>query len=203
MDVPKRKRNRADAELQLQNAVERLLLKGGFGTVTPNAVSSEAGLDKMLIYRYFGNLNGLMQSVIDRPGFFPSFEDLCGQDLAALLAMPPAQRTRLILQRFVASLANSPVALELMAWEMVERTDLTLVAESARESLGVRVINELFADQDPETVAAITTLLVSAVTYLLLRRRKIRIFDGLDLQAEATWTRLLDVAADMVAGVLP
>ena len=52
-------RNRAQTEGRLRKAVEALLVEGGFGALTPSAVARRAGVDKMLIYRYFGDLAGL------------------------------------------------------------------------------------------------------------------------------------------------
>lgn len=198
----KRPRNRADTEIRLIEAVERLLVRGGFGAVTPSAVGREAGTDKMLIYRYFGGLDGLMHTVVNRPGFFPSFEDLCAGDLAGLQKLSAPERGRLVLERFVEALAHSPVALELMAWEMVERNALTSIAEEARERLGLKIIAELFADEDQATIGSVTALLASALTYLLLRRRKIAIFDGLDLHAQASWDLFLSTAFHMIDGAL-
>lgn len=198
----KRTRNRAETETRLLEAVERLLVRGGFGAITPSAVGREAGTDKMLIYRYYGGLDGLMHAVVDRPGFFPGLEDLCAGEREGLRALPAPERGRLVLQRFVEALARSPVALELMAWEIVERNALTAVAEEARERLGLQIITELFGDEDKATMAAVTALLASALTYLLLRRRKITTFDGLDLHSQASWDLFLDTAARMIEGVL-
>lgn len=198
----KRTRNRAKTEARLEEAVERLLVRGGFGAVTPSAVGREAGTDKMLIYRYFGDLDGLMRAVVERPGFFPRFDDLCAGDPDSMRRLPASERARLVLRRFAQALARCPVALELMAWEMVERNALTAIAEEARERLGLRIITELFDDENRTTIAAITALLPSALTYLLLRRRKIDTFDGLDLHSEGAWTLLLDTAGAMIDGAL-
>jgi AcrR family transcriptional regulator len=56
-------RDRPATERRLIHAVEKLLVRGGFGVLGPSAVAREAGVDKMLIYRYFGNLDGLVSAV--------------------------------------------------------------------------------------------------------------------------------------------
>ena len=55
------RRNRPQTEAKLRAALARLLAKSGFGALTPSAVAKEAGVDKMLIYRYFGDLRRGMQ----------------------------------------------------------------------------------------------------------------------------------------------
>lgn len=202
-DTARQVRNRAETERRLIAAVETLLVQGGFGAVTPSTVARQAGVDKMLIYRYFGDLEGLMRAVIGQPGFFPGLSELCGGDPAALRALPAGERARALLVRQVQVMMASPVALELMVWEMVERNALTAISEAAREETGLRIIAELFPEFPPRQVAAITALLGSALTYLLLRRRKIRVYDGLDLHADETWALLVDTAAAMVNVALP
>ena len=201
-DGDKRARDRPATERRLAEAVERLLVHGGFAAVTPSAVGREAGADKMLIYRYFGSLEGLMMAVVQRPGFFPDFDGLCGGDPAALLALPAAERAGKVLERYVAALAASPVALELMAWEIVERNALTAVAEEARERLGLRIVGDLFPDVRSRKAVAVTALLSSAVNYLMLRRRKITTYDGLNLHADETWALLVETAAQMAREAL-
>ena len=156
----------------------------------------------MLIYRYFGGLDGLMLAVVDRPGFFPDASALVQGDLPALLALPVPRRMRVVMERYTAALVASPVALELMAWEMIERNALTAVAETARESLGFALMADIFPDVDRETAALTGALLVSGLTYLLLRRRKIRTFNGLDLRTDAAWERLLDGVEAATAGLI-
>ena len=61
-------RNRPVTERKLTRAVEKLLARGGFGMLGPSAVAREAGVDKKLIYRYFGNLDGLVAAVVQSSG---------------------------------------------------------------------------------------------------------------------------------------
>ena len=197
------RRDRPGTEEKLRAAVETLLLKGGLGSLTPSAVAHQAGVDKMLIYRYFGGLAGLARSITERPGFFPSFGELCGGDPEALKRQPPAERAVMIVQAYANALMARPVVLEIMAWELVERTPLTLITESAREAVGMQIITELFGDvSPPNKLAPVTALCSAAITYLLLRRRKIRMFNGLDLHCDYDWRLLLDTLQAMAAAML-
>lgn len=190
----KPRRNRAVTEAKLRHAVEAILAEAGFGAVTPMSVAKRAGVDKMLIYRYFGDLNGLVRSIAFANDFFPSFEDLlAGRSCEDLLRMPVSQRAAYIVERNVRALLERPVVLELMAWELIERNDLTAIMEEARESLSVRIFAELFPDvPDKARLQAIGALHAAGATYLALRRRKIRWFAGLDLKSDADWTAMFD-----------
>jgi AcrR family transcriptional regulator len=195
-------RNRPGTEAKLREALVAVLVDGGFGALTPTAVGKAAGVDKMLIYRYFGGMDGLMQAVVGGPGFFPSFEEVCGGDPAAARALPIGERAALVLGNLADVLMARPAALELMVWELVERNALTAIAETARETLGLRIVAELFDDvRDPETLGAVSAVLAAGVTYLALRRRKIRWFNGIDLRADAGWAQVRAAIAAMTAGL--
>lgn len=197
------KRNRALTEAKLRGAVEALLVEGGFGALTPSAIARRAGVDKMLIYRYFGDLAGLIRAMAFGPDFLPTFEDLCGGDtVEALLALPIGARTALILDRNVRALMARPVVLELMVWELVERNELTAIMEEARETLGLRLLTELFPDvTDKARLGAVGAVLSAGVTYLALRQRKIRWYNGVDLKSETGWAEITGAIAIMASAV--
>lgn len=199
--APKTRRNRTQTEGRLRQAVEDLLVEGGFGALTPSAVAQRAGVDKMLIYRYFGDLAGLVRSIAFAPDFFPTFEDLRGNDsVADLLALPVSARAARILDRNARALLARPVVLELMVWELVERNELTAIMEEARESLGLRLLAELFPDvADRSRLGAMSAVLSAGIAYLALRRRKIRWFSGVDLRSDDGWKEIVAAIEAMAA----
>jgi AcrR family transcriptional regulator len=198
--TPPRTRNRAQTEARLRQAVEDLLIEGGFAALTPSAVGRKAGVDKMLIYRYFGDLPGLIRKIAFAPDFFPNLESLCDGDPDAVRALAPGPRAALILGRMTRARMDRPVLLELMVWELVERNELTAIMEEARETLGLRIMAELFPEAiDPPRAQAVAAILSAGLTYLAIRRRKIRWFNGVDLAADAGW-RDLAAAVEVMAG---
>lgn len=202
--APKLRRNRPQTEARLRAALERVLVKGGFGALTPSAVAKEAGVDKMLIYRYFGDLKGLVEAVARAPDFLPSLEDVCGDDPARLRLIPIPERLAAIIGNFAKVLMQRPGVVEMMVWELVERNELTAIMETAREELGFRLAAELFPDTAGVAHAnAIAALLSAGVTYLVLRRRKIRWFNGVDLRSEEGWTALNEATRRMAEALEP
>jgi AcrR family transcriptional regulator len=202
-DVERPRRNRRLTEAKLRKAVEDLLVEGGFAALTPSAVGVRAGVNKMLIYRYFGDLQGLIRSIAYADDFFPTFDVLRG-DLSVneMLAMPVSQRAAYIIDRNTRVLLDRPVVLELMVWELVERNDLTAIMEEARETLGLKLMADLFPDvADKRMLQAFSALLSAGVTYLALRQRKIRWYAGLDLKSETAWADLAAATEMMTRGL--
>ncbi len=136
-------RNRPATERRLIHAVEKLLARGGFGVLGPSAVAREAGVDKMLIYRYFGNLDGLVSAVAKSPELFISIEEICAGDIAAMLALPLPERAAAVARNYARALIERPVVLAMMAWETVERNKLTAIVETAREEMSTRIADHV------------------------------------------------------------
>jgi AcrR family transcriptional regulator len=192
-------RNRPATERRLKRAVEKLLARGGFGVLGPSAVAREAGVDKMLIYRYFGNLDGLVTAVVKSPGFFPSIKEICDGDVTAMRARPVPQRVAAIARNYARALIERPVVLAMMAWETVERNKLTAITETEREEMSIRIAELLLTDiADLRGMAGAMALIGAAVNYLAIRQRKIKIFSGVSIRTDEGWEQLTDAVEMMM-----
>lgn len=196
--VPAR-RDRPGTERRLREAVQRVLARDGIGALGVNAVAAEAGCDKKLITRYFGGLGGLLAACLG-DDFWPTIEEVCGGNIASIRAMPLPQRIALMLTNFAHALMKRPMTLEFLAWETVERTEVTRVLEARRErwsdELNARLLDDF--GQDSRKAAAAVAILAAAINYLLVRRRKIRTFAGLDLRSEEGWNDVREAIELMI-----
>ena len=57
-------RNKEQTKQSLLDAVDSLVEESGYEALGINAVAAKAGVSKMLIYRYFGSLEGLIAAYI-------------------------------------------------------------------------------------------------------------------------------------------
>jgi AcrR family transcriptional regulator len=190
--VSPRIRDRAATEERILAAVGAVLAREGFAAVGINAVAREAAVDKVLIYRYFGGLPELLRAWGASGRFWPSVEELLGDDPQSVLDLPVAERFALFFERFIDALRQRPLTIEILAAEIVERNELTAVLEAEREQWGAQA-EALFGGEEfrrrPQ-LRGITLLLLAGVQYLLVRSRTIRIFGGLDLRSDADWSGL-------------
>ena len=187
-----RGRDRAATEERILAAVGEVLARDGFGAIGVNAIAREAGVDKVLIYRYFGGLPELLRTWGASGRFWPTVEELLGDDPAAVTALPLAERYALFFERFIEALRARSLTLEILAAEIVERNELTAILEAEREEWGAQA-EALFGGADFEQrpwLRGTTLMLVAGVQYLLVRARKIRVFGGLDLGSDEGWARI-------------
>ncbi len=147
----------------------------------------------MLIYRYFGGLDGLVSAVAKSPELFISIEEICAGDIAAMLALPLPERAAAVARNYARALIERPVVLAMMAWETVERNKLTAIVETAREEMSTRIADMLFPEiaTQPE-IAGAMALIGAAINYLAMRQRKIRIYSGVNIRTDQGWQLLVD-----------
>jgi len=183
-------------------AVGTLLAREGFGALGVNAVAREAEVDKVLIYRYFGSMDQLLEAYGREGGFWPDRTEMEAA-LQGVGNLPPAQRAAGLFKAYVLALRKRPLTLEIMAWETIAHNPLTAVLERVREE----AFRDIFqahstafqhAGIDIEAVAA---LLGAGINHLLVRSRNTALFGGVQIDAEAGWERL-DAALDAIFAAL-
>lgn len=188
---------------RLVDAVGAILARDGFMRLGINAIADEACTDKALIYRYFGGLPGLFEAYAESASFWPTVEEMAGGSLEDLAAMPRRERWRHALGRYIAELRKRPTTQEILAWELIERSEVTARLEEVRERRGLQLMKALAHDVPQGVdVPAVAALFASSVHYLLLRARKIRVFNGIDLRTEEGWSRLEGSAMAMILGAV-
>ena len=199
-----RPRDRGATADRILAAVGEVLARDGFAALGVNAIAREAAVDKVLIYRYFGGLPELLRDWGASSRFWPTPEELLGDDPQMLLALPLDERYARFFDRFIDALRERPLTLEILAAEIVERNELTAILEAEREQWGAQV-EALFGGAEFERrpqLHGITLLLVAGVMYLLVRARKIRIFGAVDLRSDAGWDELKAAVAAMARQML-
>ena len=190
--TPERPRDRATTEALMVKAVGRLLARKGFKALGVNAVAREAGVDKVLIYRYFGGLPGLITAFGQEGDFWPTASELAGEDPVRFRALPLADRMSALARNYLDAIRKRPVTQEIMAWELIERNQLTADLEDLREHRMVQFFKEFM----PESIhhpdfLAISAIVGAAINYLVTRSRHTRFFSGVDLSQDSGWQSLL------------
>ncbi|MCL2450112.1 MAG: TetR/AcrR family transcriptional regulator [Polyangiaceae bacterium] len=188
---------------RLVDAVGAILARDGFMRLGINAIADEARADKALIYRYFGGLPGLLEAYAEDGSFWPTAEEMAGGSLEALAAQPLVERWRTSATHYVRELRKRPATLAILAWELVERNEITARLEEVRERRGLELTRALAHDIPPGVdIPALAALFGSSIHYLLLRARLIRVFNGIDLRSNEGWERLEAAAVSMILGAL-
>ena len=124
-------RDKNKTKEKILQAAINLLTRSGFHGFGINSVAKEAGHDKVLIYRYFGDLNGLLTAVAEESEFFPdlpafreSLEPKDADNTSALTAT---------ITGYIQEIFNRPLTLQILSWEPVEDNPLVTSCKRARD----------------------------------------------------------------------
>jgi AcrR family transcriptional regulator len=190
MKVVKR-RNRQMTMERILRAMGDVMAERGTEKAGINAVAERAGVNKVLIYRYFGGWNGLLEAYVQRGFFLSMFNEKFMESVPENLA--PENRSKVWSEytiQFMREFRARKPSQELIRWEMTHgETELARRLAEFRDQSYKNLVNKLapYSDFDP---IAITSLMVSAVTYMVLTSSQRDHVVDIDLRSEAGWERL-------------
>ncbi|RJQ67365.1 MAG: TetR/AcrR family transcriptional regulator [Desulfobacteraceae bacterium] len=201
--LEKRPRDREATRTLLIEAVGKMLADQGFTKLGVNAVAKAAGVDKVLIYRYFGGMPGLISAFGQEGDFWPSIEELAGGDIESFRRQPLEDKLYALGRNFLAGIRRRPLTQEIMAWEMVERNDLTVELETIRETRMLRFAEMFLPDAGAGIdLMAISAIIGAGITYLVCRSRKVRWYNGIDLGDDEGWKRIEQGIGQVIKGAM-
>lgn len=97
-------RDRQQTCVKLLDAAVALLQAEGLGGLGVNALAARAGVDKVLIYRYFGGIDGILDELVEHTTLWPSADAL----------LPQGGSVSDLLQAYLSTLQAHPLALALL-----------------------------------------------------------------------------------------
>lgn len=180
-------------------AVGTLLVREGFGALGVNAVAREAGVDKVLIYRYFGSMDALLEAWGKDSDFWPTVQEILGPEPES----EPGELAAGLLKRHLQALRARPHTLEVLAWEASTDHPLTRILAEVRERRAEALMAALPKDLGAPGVdlGALSALLGAGLQYLLLRSRTVAAFNGVPIGTPEGWQRLEAALDDLCARV--
>ncbi|GAB6280093.1 MAG: TetR/AcrR family transcriptional regulator [Thermovirga sp.] len=197
-------RDREETRTKILEAVGKILSEEGFQGIGINNVSRWAGVDKVLIYRYFGDLPGLLREFASSGDYWPSMNTLI-ENVEAPAFPPKADDLAVaLLKGYIRELNDSTSAQELLLGELVSRNELSEASAKKRERQGADLIEALMRaapGAGSVDIAAMGALLSAGLTYLMLRARTSDAYLGIDISSEGGWHRIEQAMEELVRGV--
>ncbi|MEF2231729.1 MAG: TetR/AcrR family transcriptional regulator [Pseudodesulfovibrio sp.] len=196
-------RNKEITKGKLIRAVGKVMAEVGFQNLGVNLVAREAGVDKKLIYRYYGGLTGLVAAYGLTVEFWPSAEELLGPDRDAIRGLAPHELMALFFKRYLKAILARPNTLEILAWEALERNALTRTLEEVRVKTALEFFELMEKDPPSEVdLTALVLFMAAGVNFLAVRSRIHRHLGGVDLQSDQGWSRIEKTIDQLMQGVL-
>ena len=200
-----RSRDKEGTKEKLLQAAIALLTEEGFDALGVNAVADRAGVSKVLLYRYFGSLEGLYEELGRRldPASIGAMEALVEDRLSRGAALPVVLEEALLdLQE---RLETDQLTRRLLVWELAAENELTRSLARVREEAGRRlnrIIRRYLPEESGIDVEATIALLSAGVYYLSLRRRFVEDYNEVKIDTKEGWERVARAGAGMLGGAL-
>lgn len=179
----------------------RLLAQSGFKDLGVNSIAREAGVDKVLIYRYFGGLADLLKAFAEETDFWPDLPELARETSNPEGETTQAERVKSLMLAFGRALRERPVTQEIMRWELLERNELTDALARHREMRSANLFEPFDGSQEID-IRAVGSLMAAGLTYLILRSKTVDVYNGLHLNSDADWARIEHAVSFLVDAAL-
>jgi len=190
-------RDRELTEKKLINALGELIEEKGFEKVGVNAVAERAGVSKMLIYRYFKSLDGLIHEYIKRHDFWINVSS----------ELPPFPELKDYLKSMfreeIAQFRDNITLKRLRRWELSSRLPVVVSIREKREAKGQQLIDMVskLSGMPKKELAGISSLINAGITYLVLLEDNCHIYNGINIQTDEGWEQIaqgIDILIDLL-----
>ena len=180
-------KNREQTEEKILEAVGSIIESQGFEKVGINAIATEAGISKMLIYRYFGGVEELIAQYLIQKDYWAN------TDAAIINPEAVGDSIKSMFRRQVEQLRNDITLRRLYRWELFTDNQNIRQLRNRREENGCRLIKMVSALTGcPDAqVAALASILSSSISYLVLLEDQCQSYNGICLQTDEGWNQLM------------
>ncbi len=132
-------RNRLLTEARLLEAARAIVAESGFSKLGVNSAAARAGYDKVLIYRYFGGYDGLLERLAQSEDFFPHVAEVLPREDPG----NPLELLREFVRRMDEAMATRHLTRALARWESATDNALCQAYRDARKRLRSEVESAL------------------------------------------------------------
>ena len=166
-------KNKEETKRKLVKAVGEILKAEGYAKLGVNNIARQAGVNKKLIYRYFGTVEYLIEAYVVENDYWMTFSENL-KSLVSNNTYPDTQSliTAILQNQFLYFFSEVEMQ-RLILWEISTESSLMKSIHSARETMGQQFLQMTDSHFDGSKVnfRAIAALLVGGIYYTVLHSR--------------------------------
>lgn len=180
-------RDREATERRLLDSIGQMINEIGFEKIGINAVAAQSGVSKILIYRYFGSMEGLMTAYIRQHDFWINFP----HEIPERSQLPAFLKK--MFREQIEQLRSNPTLKRLYRWELSSDNDMIVKLRQQRESAGIRRIEEVsrLTGYPQQELATLASLITASITYLVMLEEFCPVYNGIPLNDDAGWQQII------------
>lgn len=183
------RRNRAKTTQRIVEALEEVIAERGLEGVGVNRVAEKANVSKVLIYRYFGGMEGLLEYYVKMGKLFPVFTPAVLDQIRPLHESDVARIWyRQVIQTY-RYFRTFKAAREILKASVIENDTIAETTARAQDEEMTRLVEQLSFVKGADT-QAISAVVLGAMTYLTIMAQNDRTMISIDLRSEEGWKRI-------------
>ena len=181
-------RDRETTERRLLDTIGQMITESGFEKIGINAVASQSGVSKILIYRYFGSVEGLMAAYIRQHDFWINFP----QELPDRSQLPTFLKN--MFKEQIEQLRSNPTLKRLYRWELSSDNAIVMTLREQREKAGMQRLTKIseLTGYSLEELAPLATILTASITYLVMLEEFCPVYNVIPLNKDAGWKQIIE-----------
>ena len=184
-----------NAEKRLLIAVSQIIENEGFSKIGVNKIAKQAKCDKVLIYRYFGGLEGLLAAWAKDNDFYTlAYQAYSERVTKAESSEDIIKLTQTVLLKQLNFLRTNKLMQELLAWELSGNSTFRSIQDGGSHigffGFGTQKLQEELEKKlgkESKDVRMFITILIASINYIVLATRQYRIFNGIDFSNPEAW----------------
>lgn len=188
-----------NSEKQLIEAVSTIISEEGFARIGINNIAKIAGCDKVLIYRYFGGLEGLITAWAKKHDFYIQAYEAFVEKIENISKDNLKELTKEVLLAQLHFTKENRTHQELLLWELSGNLKFKVIRE-LREENGhklQRILNEKLGENENK-IDMYITLLIASINYVVLSTLKYPKFNGIDFSDQHSWIEYEHTLCDYI-----
>lgn len=191
-------RDREATEKRLLETIGDMICESGFEKIGINAVAARSGVSKILIYRYFGSVEGLMAAYIRQ---HDSLLNSLPEEFPDRKALPAFLKKRFREQ--IAELRKDIILKRLYRWELSSDNEYVAKIREQREKIGMKLIGKIseISGLPQDEIASAATLLNTSITYLVMLEEVCPVYDGIPLNRDEGWEQIVKAIDRIIDGI--
>jgi len=196
-------RDKGETRKRILAAVGKVLTQSGMAEIGINSIARQAGVDKVLIYRYFGSLEELLETYAEESSFWPDSAELLGDQAGLKRPGGAREALSLMLVGQLNEIRRRKATQEILRWEVMEANVLTDYLKDNRDKQTSEILGGLsMAEKSSKDLEALVALINAGITHLVLLSKTSDKHLGIDLHSNFGWQRLSKLIRELVNGYL-
>ncbi len=193
-------RNKTRTMARMVAAVGKVIQKKGYPGLTAPNIALAAGVDKKLVYTYFGGVDNLIEEYIHQKDFWKPAEKKRIEDLIKKSENINKKEVCEILQSQFITLQSDKALQKIIHWELGETNKILRNIANRREEIVEQLFSIIMPDFEKTNIdfRARFALILGGIYYLSLQKNKENLVCGINIKGDSGKERIENAIKDFI-----